>query len=83
MALNARRILKTDIAVSVTGIAGPTGGSPEKPVGTVWIGYADKNRFYAEKFQFEQNRERNLERTVIAALHLALKSISETFPERA
>jgi len=83
MALNARRILKTDIAVSVTGIAGPTGGSTEKPVGTVWIGYADKNRFFAEKFQFEQNRERNLERTVIAALHLALKSISETFPERA
>ncbi len=40
MAVNTRQILQTDLAISVTGIAGPTGGSPQKPVGLVYIGFA-------------------------------------------
>ncbi|MHC4442719.1 MAG: competence/damage-inducible protein A [Planctomycetota bacterium] len=43
MAVNCRKISKSDYAISVTGIAGPTGGSPEKPVGLVYIGLADKH----------------------------------------
>ena len=70
MAKNVRNKFKTDVALSVTGIAGPLGGSEEKPVGLVWIGYADAEKNYAKSFLFEQHRQRNIERTVVCALNL-------------
>jgi nicotinamide-nucleotide amidase len=57
MAQGAREALKTDYALSLTGIAGPLGGTPEKPVGTVWMAIANKNECVAEKFQFHGDRE--------------------------
>ena len=57
MAEGARRHLKTDLAVSITGIAGPGGGSPEKPVGLVWFGLASKAGTTAEKKIFPGDRE--------------------------
>jgi nicotinamide-nucleotide amidase len=61
---------KSDYAVAVTGIAGPDGGTPEKPVGTVWIGVANKEKTVVKKFLFGSKRIQNIERTAIAALNM-------------
>jgi nicotinamide-nucleotide amidase len=61
---------KSDYAVAVTGIAGPDGGTPEKPVGTVWIGVANKKKTVTKKFLFGNKRQQNIERTAIAALNM-------------
>ncbi|HWD88191.1 MAG TPA: competence/damage-inducible protein A [Mucilaginibacter sp.] len=61
---------KSDYAVAVTGIAGPDGGTPEKPVGTVWIGVANKGKTVVKKFLFGNKRQQNIERTAIAALNM-------------
>lgn len=57
MAEGARRVSGSDIAVSVTGIAGPGGGSPEKPVGLVYIAIADKNGTEYRKLNLQGNRD--------------------------
>jgi nicotinamide-nucleotide amidase len=61
---------KSDYAIAVTGIAGPDGGTPEKPVGTVWIGVASAEKTVARKFLFGNKRQQNIERTAIAALNM-------------
>ncbi|MBS1522911.1 MAG: competence/damage-inducible protein A [Bacteroidetes bacterium] len=61
---------KSDYAIAVTGIAGPDGGTPEKPVGTVWIGVANAEKTITKKFQFGNKRMQNIERTAIAALNM-------------
>jgi nicotinamide-nucleotide amidase len=62
MAIGALQKFKTDYAVSISGIAGPTGGSIDKPVGTVVIGFATKNKSGARKFLFPGDRIRRKER---------------------
>ncbi len=75
MANNVREIMQTDIAVSTTGIAGPDGGTDEKPVGTVWIGIATKERVFAKKYQFGNQRERNTNWTLQTALNMLRKEL--------
>lgn len=58
MAIGVREVAKTDIGVSVTGIAGPTGGTKEKPVGLVYIGYSDKDKVIVKKLELDGNREK-------------------------
>lgn len=72
MARGARRVLTSDIAVSVTGIAGPGGGTPEKPVGTTWIGLASKEGEWAKRFQFAGDRQQNKISSANAALQMLL-----------
>ena len=77
MARGARRILNTDIAVSVTGIAGPGGGTPEKPVGTTWIGLVAKQGEWTRLFQFSGNREQNKISSANAALQMLLDYLQD------
>ena len=72
MAHGVRSLLKADIAVSVSGIAGPGGGTPEKPVGTTWIGLAAEDGERAEVFHFSGDREQNKISAADAALQLLL-----------
>jgi nicotinamide-nucleotide amidase len=75
MAIGARKSLGADYAVSTTGIAGPDGGSEEKPVGTVWIAVAGPSGVSSKKYVFKHNRERNIIRSTQTALNLLRKFI--------
>lgn len=75
MALGAKRVLNSDFALSTTGIAGPGGGTAEKPVGTVWIAIASPTRTIAQKFVFGDNRERNIIRSGQTALQMLRRLI--------
>jgi len=70
MADGARVKFNTDFAVATSGIAGPDGGTPEKPVGTVWIAVSSKKRTVAKKFMFGEHRGRNIRRSALAALNM-------------
>lgn len=70
MVQGAIKALGTDYAIATSGIMGPEGGSPEKPVGTVWIAVANKARTKAVKHHFRFDRQRNIELTAHAALNL-------------
>jgi nicotinamide-nucleotide amidase len=70
MALNVLKILNSDYSIATTGIAGPTGGSTEKPVGTVWISVASKKGVVSQKHLFSDNRDRNVARSSFTALNL-------------
>ncbi|MFB1022092.1 MAG: competence/damage-inducible protein A [Vicingaceae bacterium] len=70
MANGARNLLKTDLAIATSGVAGPDGGTDEKPVGTVWIAIASSKGVIAKKFLFEKNRDRNIRRTALAAMSM-------------
>ena len=70
MACGARKALACDITVAVTGIAGPGGEEPGKPVGTVWTAVASSKGSHARKFEFSGTREEVRIKTVEAALLL-------------
>lgn len=73
MAAGVRRLLNSDIAVSVTGLAGPAGDEFSHPVGTVFIGYQDSSHTIVEHHRFEGDREEIRSQTIQAALQLILQ----------
>lgn len=75
MAQGARGVSGADLALSVTGIAGPGGGTPEKPVGTVFIALSDANSCVVKKFQFPGDRGRVRSITCFTALNLLRKHL--------
>lgn len=77
MAAGAKRKYGTDWAVSTTGIAGPDGGTPEKPVGLVWMGIASPENVFAFRENFSGNRVQIREKSVFKVLDLLRKSILE------
>jgi len=70
MAANVRLKFNSDFGISTSGIAGPSGGSTEKPVGTVWIAVANKDKVVSKKLNLGYNRERNIHVSSLSVLNL-------------
>lgn len=73
MVSGVRKLLNADVAVSVTGLAGPAGDEFGNPVGTVYIGYEDHERSVVRRFCFDGDREAVRDQTIDAALKLILE----------
>ncbi len=82
MAQGGRERLNATYGVALSGIAGPSGGTETKPVGTVWIAIAGPNGVFSKKCLFESNRERNIRRSVLTALNLLRCEILELNGEK-
>lgn len=78
MAEGVRKKLKTDYAIATSGIAGPDGGTAEKPVGTVWIAVSGPNATIAKQFNMGDNRERTIQRSAIQGLDMLRKMLLES-----
>ena len=72
MARGAKKLFNVDIAVSISGIAGPGGGTDEKPVGTTWIGLAANDGEWSQEFHFDGDREQNKSSSADVALQVLL-----------
>ena len=70
MAPGVRDLMEADFGVATTGIAGPSGGTEENPVGTVWIGVASQNGVVSKRFNFGKDRENIINRATIAAYEM-------------
>lgn len=79
MALNVLSLMKADISIAVTGIAGPTGGSANKPVGLVWIAIGTKTKVFQKKYLLNGNRLEIRQKTTLESLKFANKIITEYF----
>jgi competence/damage-inducible protein CinA-like protein len=77
MARGVRDRFGADISVATTGIAGPSGGSPEKPVGTTWIAVAMGHTVQSEKFSMGEHRGRNIQKAAIEALFMLRKELMQ------
>ena len=75
MAKNVRIKFNSYIGISSTGIAGPDGGTKEKPVGTIWIAFSDKEKTISKKLILTKRRDVNIVLTTINALNLLRKNL--------
>jgi nicotinamide-nucleotide amidase len=78
MAAGIRQRFGTDLSLAVSGIAGPDGGSPEKPVGTVWICACSNTEILSRRYQFGQHRGRTVDMAALSAMALLLEVINHT-----
>ena len=81
MAIGCLKKFGTDFAISTTGIAGPTGGSDEKPIGLVWIGFVSEYDSFTKKFIFGNNRQRVIERATQNALNILRLKLLKNSPK--
>ena len=73
MVKGAMKSMNSDCAVATSGIAGPTGGTPENPVGSVWIAAGMKDKIITQKVTGDEGRKRNIEKATLNALQLLQK----------
>ncbi|MBN1988667.1 MAG: competence/damage-inducible protein A [Bacteroidales bacterium] len=80
MAKGALRVLGASYAIATSGIAGPGGGTNEKPVGTVWVAVASSNKVISQKFELGSDREKNIIRSSVSALNMLRLLLFEENP---
>ncbi len=73
MVAGALKLLKVDVAVAVSGIAGPTGGTKDKPVGTIWIAVGNEKETKSYRLNLSKDRQKNIEYTTHAAMNMLRK----------
>jgi len=78
MSNNVRKLFDADIGIATSGIAGPDGGTPDKPVGTVWIAFADGEQTITKKLQLTKDRNINIKATAVAILNLVRISLPKS-----
>ncbi len=78
MVAGALLLLKTDIAIAISGIAGPTGGTDEKPVGTIWMAVGNKETIKTRKLNLGKDRLRNIQYTSVQALNFIRQFVNQT-----
>lgn len=82
MVQGAIKALNVDVAVAVTGIAGPGGGSRDIPVGTIWLAYGDMNDIRTIKLEEDLGRDKNLAMATLKALQALIDFLKETLPPK-
>ncbi len=82
MVAGAVKLLKTDLAIATSGIAGPSGGTPEKPVGTIWIAVGNAEKVKTFKLNLGKDRMRNIQYTAIRALNLVRLFAAENYVDQ-
>jgi len=75
MAEGVRKLSKADFGLATSGVMGPGGGSEEKPIGFVCVGFSSKQKTISTSFQFRFDRRRNIELTAISALDFLRKNM--------
>ncbi len=75
MAIGCKKLLKTDYCIATSGVAGPDGGTVEKPVGTVWIAIATPDKVISKVFYLGEHRGRNIRRSALLGLNMLRKEI--------
>jgi PncC family amidohydrolase len=83
LAQNVRQRFAATYGIGITGIAGPGGGTPEKPVGTVWIALATPQGVQAQRYWFRHDRAGNRQRAVAAALTMLFRHLRALSPSDA
>lgn len=77
MAKGAIDMLNVDYAIATSGVAGPDGGTKDKPVGTVWIAVASRNSVYSKQYSFSNERDRNIRMASVKAINMLIEFISQ------
>ncbi len=80
MARGTQTLMGVDCAIAVSGVAGPTGGSPEKPVGTIWVAIAVGEELYTKRLKLGKDRLQNIERTTTISLNLLRLFLLQALP---